>query len=123
VPGPVPSIWGCSGSKSFQPNLFALTHLRSLKLGYRYFDEAGSRLEDDSDIAPNRLDSLLPRLAALADLVELSVAGAELTTLAGISELQALQSLDCSHTQVEDLAPVGRAECIAIPRLLTYAGR
>src|SRR4051794_30390257 len=87
---------GMLGIEELPADLFRLTHLRSLNLGDAYFDEAAGRIEAASNIAPNLLDSQLPRLSALPDVGVLSVSGAELTTLAGIAQLSALQSLDCS---------------------------
>src|SRR5271156_59664 len=95
---------GMLGLDELPADLFVLTHLRRLNLGEGYFDVAGR--DAASDIAPNRLDSELHRLAALPDLDALSVFGAELTTLTGIAHFRALQSLDCSGTEVSDLSPL-----------------
>jgi internalin A len=97
---------GRLGLDELPADLFILTHLRRLNLGDSFFDKAGSQVDAASDIAPNRLDSELYRLAALLDLNALSVSGTELTTLAGIGHFRALQSLDCSWTQVSDLSPL-----------------
>jgi internalin A len=97
---------GMLGLDELPAELFALTHLRRLNLGDRYWDEAGTLVSAAADIAPNRLDSQLRRLAVLPELDVLSVIGAELTTLADAADLRILQSLDCSQTQVSDLSPL-----------------
>ena len=97
---------GMLGLDELPAELFALTHLRRLNLGYRYLDEAGTLTAAAADIAPNRLDSQLHRLAALPELDALSVIGAELTTLTDAADLRILQSLDCSGTPVSDLSPL-----------------
>jgi hypothetical protein len=97
---------GMLGLDEIPAELFVLTHLRRLNLGDSYFDEARGDVDAASDIAPNRLDSQLHRLAVLPDLGALSLSAATLTTLADIAHLRKLQSLDCSRTQVSDLSPL-----------------
>jgi internalin A len=97
---------GRLGLGELPAELLALTHLRHLILGNGYQDGKGNWIEAISQIAPNRLDLQLHRLAALPDLRMLSVNGAELTTLTGVAQLRTLQSLDCSDTEVGDLSPV-----------------
>jgi internalin A len=88
--------------------LFALRHLRALNLGSGMFHPARDLVLAHSRLAPNQIDAQISRLSVLPDLVELSVAGTDLSTLTGISELGTLQSLDCSDTQIKDVSPLTR---------------
>jgi len=103
---------GRLGLDELPAELLALTHLRRLNLGDGYVDDEGEWVRAISEIAPNRLDSQLHRLAVLPCLGALSVTGAQLTTLAGVTQLRTLQSLDCSETQVTDLSPVSELSAL-----------
>src|SRR6516162_8341308 len=103
---------GRLGLDELPAELLALTHLRRLNLGDGYVDDEGEWVRAISEIAPNRLDSQLHRLAVLPCLGALSVTGAQLTTLAGVTQLSALQSLDCSETQVTDLSPLSELSAL-----------
>src|SRR5438477_6896372 len=90
---------GQLGLSKLPAELFGLTHLRMLNLGSpRIWDSAVF------DFAPNRLDALFRRLViSFPDIEELSVFGAVLATLEGISALSGLQRLNCSATEISDL--------------------
>src|SRR6516162_1434086 len=103
---------GRLGLDELPAELLALTHLRRLNLGDGYVDDEGEWVRAISEIAPNRLDSQLHRLAVLPCLGALSVTGAQLTTLAGVTQLRTLQSLDCSETQVTDLSPLSELSAL-----------
>jgi internalin A len=103
---------GRLGLNELPAELHALKHLRKLNLGRGIGRASPNWVEARSSIGPNRLDAQIAHLGTLPDLVELSVAGAELTSLAGISELRALQSLDCSSTKIEDLSPVAELKAL-----------
>jgi internalin A len=55
---------------------------------------------------PNDLTCLPPAIAALVDLVRLTLNSNPISDFAPLRDLQALQHLDCSRTQVSDLTPL-----------------
>src|SRR3954462_13091268 len=95
---------GRLGLAALPRELFALTQLRRLNLGAWFHDEAGEEIEAHSDIAPNSVGLDLIRLATVSNLLELSLCGATFATLDSVVGFSGLQSLDCSGTQVSDLA-------------------
>jgi internalin A len=100
---------GRLGLNELPAELFTLKHLQTLNLGAVM---RPNFVRSVSSMAPNRIDAQISRLSMLPELAELSVAGTSLRTLAGIAELRALKSLDCSETQVEDLSPLAEMSAL-----------
>jgi len=99
---------GNLGLTEVPPELFELTHLRSLNLGSRYCDERGEYRESaNADYQGcNALPSVSERISDLVNLVALSLVDNPMSHLSPVKGLSALQNLDCSATRVSDLTPV-----------------
>ncbi|WP_442497522.1 leucine-rich repeat domain-containing protein [Methylobacter sp. sgz302048] len=92
--------------------LFKLAWLEELILSdnwYEYTNEELARRKPESQIhyKSNKIESLSPNIRALKNLKKLSVNSfAELHDLSPLRDLQHLQVLDVSRTQVSDLSPL-----------------
>ena len=97
---------GRLGLHELPAELFRLKHLRGLFLGERF--RRGDREWENASAngPPNRIAGGLRKLSGLAELRDLSVAGADVESLDGLAELQHLRALDISRTQVTELEMV-----------------
>ena len=101
---------GGLGLTTLPDPLFKLRHLRRLNLGVGIAPENGRYYSPVIRAAQffkrNTLSGTLEGLRRLPDLIALSVFGTDITDLAPLAGLAALQTLDCRFTQVSDLAPL-----------------
>jgi internalin A len=89
--------------------LFGLTHLRRLHLGWHLVERDGGWDHDFGSNDPKNRFGGLDRLEALRDLTALQTldcSATQVSDLAPLAGLTALQTLACSETQVSDLAPL-----------------
>jgi internalin A len=97
---------GRLGLAELPEELFTLKHLRRLNLGAGYRTENGQWIEAQSNIAGNKIQSSLAGLTKISNLRSLDCANTDLSELRPLAELSLLQSLNCSRTLVTDLSPL-----------------
>ena len=98
------------GLTELPAELFALTHLRRLHLGWRLTQREGGWVRADwrGDSNPNRLGANIVRLGTLPNIEALSLSGTDCASLDALVSLVRLTWIDCSHTPVSDLAPLAK---------------
>lgn len=95
---------GRLGLTAVPDELLQLAHLRGLNLGSHYYDENGRPRDSASALEPNSVATKLSQLVALTSLQYLSLNGAELSDLAPLKDLSALQRLDCSGCRLDEVS-------------------
>ena len=104
------------GLEEIPAELFELTHLTVLNLGYRWQGQRNEILEIpskisklkyliDLDLSHNRIETL-DALKGLTALQTLNCYDTQVSDLSPVQGLTALQTLNCDRTQVSDLSPV-----------------
>jgi internalin A len=100
------------GLTALPEGVLALTHLRALYLGRRFVQTAWGLEVDWATVGPNNQIGGLERLAVLRDLTVLSIREQTCDDIGFAATLNVLQSLDCSGTQVADLAPLEKLNAL-----------
>lgn len=87
------------------PELFQLQHLRCLSLGrFEFGENEDTVYREEDDYAPNQILRGWDQLASLPQLILLGISEVHCYDLSPFAGLTNLGSLDCSVTQVRDLA-------------------
>ena len=113
---------GALGLMELPEEAYALTHLQELNLGYVSQDEYSAKVQAGQPVINNELEYAQERLATFRELRMLSVSRTDIVDLSWASRLPALKFLDCSYTQVSDLAPL-KGHRPPIARLLMHASQ
>ena len=124
---------GRLGLTELPAELFGLKHLRSLNLGSGWRDGSGGWSGSRRRIGENRVAVVIGHLLAcrtegncgfrgrprhafhsgkLDNLQSIDCSGTQVSDLAPLADLQALQSINCSETQVSDLAPLAGLQAL-----------
>ncbi|MCB1100289.1 MAG: hypothetical protein KDN22_32285, partial [Verrucomicrobiae bacterium] len=104
---------GNLGLDEIPDQLFALTHLTTVILNrstedfiLRWGLEEGALSDSQYEVSrPNRFRADDQRLSSFVNLETLVCAGTQFCDLSPLANLKALNSLDCSRTEVSDLSP------------------
>jgi len=97
---------GNLGLTHLPDELFELTHLRRLNLGWFYEDESGEFQETLNSGSENSLTELPSGIAALQRMEILTICGNPIQDMGSLSGLPALIELDCSATNLNELSSI-----------------
>ena len=97
---------GNLGLTELPDELFQLTHLRRLNLGWGFGDEEGAYRDSTNHEGYNRVTVLPEAIGRLDRLTHLWLQLNPITSLGPLRHLAALQTLNCSGTQVKNLKPL-----------------